>query len=674
MPASFVLRDFWTTSLYCPFCRLLRQALDLGSSADAYAQNGGPRWVCKVSAQQCVRYILRWSPGHHVTYELSPCLLTEDDLREGRVSAAVLFGRRVRLMAKGDERREDQLGLGRYLNPGRVDVDLLRSWIAGCDAHHKAVCAPETWTRKSGTVLRMIDVELRCVVEAPVECRYIVLSYCWGKPSERNKHLGLTEETISWLFAEGSLSEMKSNIPRTIRDAVDLVAALGERYLWVDALCIKQDDASDKARQIPLMGSIYSSAVCTIVAGSGSDAWAGLNGIGKKPIPRSPKPYQAKIGDRRLTTTQKHYQRWKNETVWLSRGWTFQERILSRRLMIFTDSQVFFQCKKSLWSEDTIFENFNSSVTTIGSASDETDVEIDSLLSAFSSYRDMVRDYSRRSFAFQSDALNAFQGVQQYLRDRGPYSEQRRLTGEFYFGLPESHFDAAMVWTLPYHYPNQRREMFPSWTWVGWNMEPGETFRREAISFPTNLNDTCREIVWYRPVEDSSTEYVKIDNCGLVLEESRLTEEEKKLRAQWKYDKVSIPHGVAGTSHLLRFWTSTASLLVDRSGTQERRHDVDEPDPAILESEEMLIKEPIQNTAVGTISLSRSWRATRADKLDFIVVARACKNDTGESHGLYVMLIEWVGDVAYRVQMAKDPVKEDVWVSLRTQWKLISLA
>jgi len=248
------------------------------------------------------------------------------------------------------------------------------------------------------------------------------------------------------------------------------------------------------------------------------------------------------------------------------------------------------------------------------------------------------------------------------------------LTGEFYFGLPESHFDAAMVWTLPYHYPNQRREMFPSWTWVGWNMEPGENFRREAISFPTHLNDICREIVWYRPLEDNPAEYIKINNCGLMLEDSRLTEEEKKLRGKWKSDKVSIPHDVARTSHLLQFWTSTASLLVDRSGTQERRHDVDASDPAILESEEMLIKDPIQNTTVGTISLSRSWRAAKTDELDFIVVARACKNDNGEEHGLYVMLIEWVDDIAYRVQMVRDPVKEDVWVSLRTQWQLISLA
>jgi len=54
---------------------------------------------------------------------------------------------------------------------------------------------------------------------------------------------------------------------------------MGERYLWVDALCIIQDDSMDKEWQIARMGSIYSSAVFTIVAACGVDADAGLPGV-----------------------------------------------------------------------------------------------------------------------------------------------------------------------------------------------------------------------------------------------------------------------------------------------------------------------------------------------------------------------------------------------------------
>jgi hypothetical protein len=69
-----------------------------------------------------------------------------------------------------------------------------------------------------------------------------------------------------------------------------------ENYVWIDALCIQQDNRSDIESQIPYMDRIYGGAKCIIVAGSGSDAWAGLTGAGHTPEPR------------RLVTIQQHYQ------------------------------------------------------------------------------------------------------------------------------------------------------------------------------------------------------------------------------------------------------------------------------------------------------------------------------------------------------------------------------
>ncbi|KAI9644823.1 hypothetical protein NHQ30_006850 [Ciborinia camelliae] len=677
-PSSpFILEDFWVTSIYCPFCRLVRQCLGIDEKAvrhyQSLIQKGGTRWICRVSPREWVRSLLHWSPGHHVTYQLQPSIITDTALRDGKFDSPI-YGPSVQLMAGGNEKDIDQLSLGRYLDLPKADIKLLRSWIGSCETHHAPDCSPQSWIREPRSPFRMIDVKRRCIVRAPSDCRYIALSYCWGVPSETNRHLKLEDKTIVWLYRKGSLSDNK-NIPRTIRDAIDLVFDLGERYLWVDALCIKQDDQSDRNAQIPLMSKVYGSAVCTIVAGTGSNAWAGLNGAGNEPIPRSPKQYCAKVQGLNLITTQKHYQTWKHGTIWETRGWTFQEMVLSKRLMIFTDSQVFFQCKKSLWCEDTILENLNPKVTCESKASGDIRLESHTSMGAFTSYTTLLYDYTCRSLGNQSDALNAFLGIQHHLQKRGLNSQHESLIGEFHFGLPESMFDIGMVWRLPYHYPNQRRNLFPSWSWAGWNMEIGDSFHRPGVTFPY-ANEVRQEIVWYKPGGEGSPEYVRIDSSEIILQDTQTTQDERKLSVRWKSDKISIPeHTFPNAPHILHFWTSIARLRVDRCGNQEIRKSVDRSDPAILENEDMMIKDQTQDVPIGTISLNRLWRADKPDELDFMVVARACKTKYSQSkYGLYVMLIEWVDNIAYRVQMVSDPVKEDIWASLKTEWKFVSLA
>ncbi|CAD6446554.1 e05c4300-f911-4919-b47e-71c89540d9fc [Sclerotinia trifoliorum] len=679
-PPPFILEDFWTTSIYCPFCRLLRHCLGIDEKTARYHrslhQKGETRWICRVLIRGWVRILLHRSPGHHVTYQLQPTLITETTHREGKFDAPI-YGPSVQLMAKENEKDIDQLSLGRHMDLLRANIKLLRSWIDSCETHHTPDCAPQTWIRDPKSPFRLIDVKRRCIVRAPAECRYLALSYCWGAPSETNKHLKLEDKTIVWLYGKNSLSN-NPNIPKTIRDSIDLVFDLGERYLWVDALCIKQDDEFDRAAQIPLMSKVYGSALCTIVAGSGSNAWAGLNGVGTEPIPRLPKQYFAKIQDLDLITTQKHYQTWKYETFWETRGWTFQEMVLSKRLMIFTGSQVFFQCKKCLWCEDTILENLNPSITCESKASGDISSESHTIMDAFTSYHILVHSYTCRSLGDQSDVLNAFQGIEQHLQNRALSSKQKSLSGSFHYGIPESFFDLALIWTLPYHYPNQRRKLFPSWSWAGWNMEMGKTFRRPGVSF-TYADAVRRELVWYKPAVEGSDEYVRINASELIPkenQENQITEEEKQLSVQWKSDNNSIPqHDFPRAPHILHFWTSTARLLVDRSGNQEKSISVDPSDPAILENEKMKIRDPTRGIEIGTISLNRSWRADRPDELEFMVVARACKMKyTQNKSGLYLMLIEWVDNIAYRVQMVNEPVKEDIWVGLKTEWKFISLA
>lgn len=102
---------------------------------------------------------------------------------------------------------------------------------------------------------------LRIVPTAQIKSRnipYIALSYCWGGDQE----LKLTSNTFKLLrtgFGSGLL-------PKTIRDAVSIAKWFEIKYLWVDALCIIQDDATDWAQEAKTMDQVYRGAFWTIAA------------------------------------------------------------------------------------------------------------------------------------------------------------------------------------------------------------------------------------------------------------------------------------------------------------------------------------------------------------------------------------------------------------------------
>ena len=104
-------------------------------------------------------------------------------------------------------------------------------------------------------------------------------------------------------------------IPKTIRHAIELVGLLGERYLWVDRLCICQDDEETKASQIDIMGDIYGNALVTIIAASGWDANHGLRGIEGITGPRNLAP---NTGDDYFKSLEPQSSIWVGDRVKLS--------------------------------------------------------------------------------------------------------------------------------------------------------------------------------------------------------------------------------------------------------------------------------------------------------------------------------------------------------------------
>jgi hypothetical protein len=186
-----------------------------------------------------------------------------------------------------------------------------------------------------------------CLVSGYRKYRYFALSYVWGDMVT----FQTLKSNLSELEEDGSILRMRNNFPQVINDAISVVSVLQERFLWVDALCIVQDDPVDKQAQIPQMDVIYSQAVATIVSLSGKDASAGLPGAKQRarrsqqhPVTISPWQLLAKLPELSVAL---------RKSKWQTRAWTFQEGILSRRRLFFSDHQVYFQCQPGYYTEDS---------------------------------------------------------------------------------------------------------------------------------------------------------------------------------------------------------------------------------------------------------------------------------------------------------------------------------
>jgi hypothetical protein len=165
------------------------------------------------------------------------------------------------------------------------------------------------------------------------------------------------------LTEEGGLNAYYEEMPHTIKDAIAFSNSLGEQYIWIGALCIIQDDDDHNAERISRVASIYVSFVFTPIVTSSEDAVSGIPGVLRTdretaaklatyPMPLHPGLHCA----RRKDLIDEYF-----HTEHSRRGWTFQERLISRRRDYLLGTQASFQCQSAISSED----RFDSAVDSL---------------------------------------------------------------------------------------------------------------------------------------------------------------------------------------------------------------------------------------------------------------------------------------------------------------------
>ena len=397
-----------------------------------------------------------------------------------------------------------------------ADMAVAQSWLKSCRETHGALCRSTKLQSDSEIFdsFRLVDVQTRVVVTIKSHVEYLALSYVWGG---RQLQTFMSKKANS-LDSSGRLVDLHLPfpLPATIEDAISVTKRLGFRYMWVDVVCIVQDGGNLKSSQISQMAQIFSSAVMTIAAAGGINVQAPIPGI--QPQSRTPSGKIVPVDqlEVELLPVAPRSKASIEKCTWATRAWCFEERVLSKRCLIFTQDQMFFHCLQEARCEDTKeaalappneIKNQHSRIYDIPKSIDD----LYPLLSF------LIQSYSQRRLSKAKDVLLAFGGIVSLL--------ERSFHTKFIHGLPQASLHYVLLWqpyealqirindgsmdgsaetpTLSDYSMNMKFSCLPTWTWAAW---VGEIFFPEREYHTSDYTNTMK---W------QNSHAGCLPNCGL---------------------------------------------------------------------------------------------------------------------------------------------------------------
>jgi hypothetical protein len=346
---------------------------------------------------------------------------------------------------------------------------------------------------------------------------YTTLSYCWGVPGRDAPPLRTTRDT----YGSRAKGIEWAELPILFQDAISLTRALGCRYLWVDSLCIIQDDEQDWIEQSATMADVYSLSYLTIAAVAATNPsaslfderqaflgrfyWHAPVGI---PVPAKFGPMTTHSIDPPSATHAPVHVRhshsyihtfvfasggqcWSVDTPLLGRAWALQERLLSRRIVFFTGTEMLWQCQEGFRCECGDMDSFSAVLPRMQQARAEYKetgsldwkpgggflgrlqralAQLASRRCSAQQARDLwpvvVRQYSNLPLTQESDRPYAIAGIASRIQE---------ATGDTYLaGLWREDLPRGLLWVgLPlWSTKARRRPGIPSWSWMS-REDPG---------------------------------------------------------------------------------------------------------------------------------------------------------------------------------------------------------
>ena len=360
----------------------------------------------------------------------------------------------------------------------------MRTWTQDCRQNHDAC----NWDLESFLPTRLLDlqafqtgqdvqlVSLRTehFNAQNLQPEYITLSHCWGPPEKRP--ITTTKANLEDRMTRITIEELSN----TFRDAVRIAREQGERYLWIDSLCIIQDDGDDWTKEAALMADVYGQSFCTLAALDSEDSTEGcqlvpdIQNIGtflefdsgdKQNDPDSyririfedePREWHEEYGDNPY-----RHRDYGNHPL-RTRAWTLQERELSRRNIHFGQDQMLWECRELKASTQLPWHHKKP----------EDDFEQWPIRNQLSEnlaaggpvvmrdrWYELMEDYSSRQLTYESDKLPALSGLARNFQHAVP-------NAEYFAGIWSIHLPAALLWRTRYTARRPSSDVAPSWSWA----------------------------------------------------------------------------------------------------------------------------------------------------------------------------------------------------------------
>ncbi|KAI1213284.1 heterokaryon incompatibility protein-domain-containing protein [Annulohypoxylon truncatum] len=372
--------------------------------------------------------------------------------------------------------------------------DFVEKWISECADEH-LYCGPLT---PATMPKRLLNVDPRngdiIFLEEDIAGRapYITLSHFW----KISQPLRMTHDRLNRLGVTIHLDELSP----TLRDAVRIARWLDIQYLWIDSLCIIQDDAKDWEEQSVQMGNIYRQSYFTIAAHVATNNASPTHGCFLERKHFREISHQDDSGTTCSTVVRGDFAHEDDPITpdaLTGRGWCYQERLLASRIIHFRPKEITFECFAGTKCEcdellphgsdpmgsrpyKSFKEGFAEYATIVepyeGSAADILNGL--NAQKAWLAWRDMVANYATTDFTFKADRLPALAGV----AGRMP----KQAFGSYVAGLWTGELVSELLWRRSFNVKRFRDKPYiaPSFAWASgsgpitwWNpcQRPGES-------------------------------------------------------------------------------------------------------------------------------------------------------------------------------------------------------